>query len=383
MRVTGTYETTTVAGDAVEAFIPHPLPPRDPRLEIDEPRRARVAAAERALQSLDLVAAVVPSLEWFVYAFVRKEAVLSSQIEGTQATLADLLAFEAESATEPHLEPDLEEVCNYLEAIAYARRQIAGAGGLPISIRLLGETHRRLMQGTRGSTKLPSELRRSQNWIGGTRPGNAHFVPPPPHRLAGCLTALERYIHGYDDIPPLIRAGLCHVQLETIHPYLDGNGRLGRLLVSLLLEHWGLLGAPLLYLSIFFRRHQGEYYRRLDAVRRQGDWEGWTDFFLDGVATVAGEATHTARQLSARIVEDRARVLATSASSIMAARLFELVPLHPILTVAGARALLETTKPTASKAIDTLVAAGVLEEVTGRQRDRIYRYTAYLGVLED
>jgi Fic family protein len=235
---------------------------------------------------------MVPSLDWFIYAFVRKEAVLSSQIEGTQATLVDLLTFEAQGTEEPSTPPnaDIEEVCNYLEALTYSRTQIADPKGLPLSMRLLSETHQRLMRGVRGAEKLPGEVRRSQNWIGGSRPGNAAYVPPPPHALAEVLSAFEKYLHADDTLPPLVRAGLLHVQFETIHPYLGGNGRIGRLLVTLLLEHWKLVTKPLLYLSLYFKRHREDYYRRLTAVRVDGDWEGWLDFFLDGVATIADEA---------------------------------------------------------------------------------------------
>jgi len=322
---------------------------------------------------------MVPSMGWFIYAFVRKEAVLSSQIEGTQATLVDLLTFEAIEKAEPRLEADLEEVCNYLDALGFAREEMARSEGLPLSMRLLNEAHRRLLKGSRGAEKLPGEVRRSQNWIGGTRPGNARFVPPPPQELATCLSALEKYIHGEDDLPSLVRAGLVHVQFETIHPYLDGNGRIGRLLVMLLLEHWRHLSHPLLYLSLYFREHQQEYYQRLEAVRIEGDWEGWTDFFLAGVLAVARQAADTARDLSSLISQGRQRVLVSG--SIQAARLFEQLPGRPIVTAAAARDLLDTTKPTAAAAVNVLEKIGVLQEETGRRRDRVYRYGAYLELL--
>jgi Fic family protein len=345
-------------------------------------------AAEQALIRLELAGEMVPSLDWFIYAFVRKEAVVSSQIEGTQATLVDLLNFEAlEAATdrgETAASPtaDVEEVCNYLDALAYAREQLAGARGLPLSMRLLNETHRRLMAGVRGADKHPGEVRRSQNWIGGSRPGNAMYVPPPPHVLGEVLSAFEKYLHGADALHPLVRAGLLHVQFETIHPYLDGNGRIGRLLVTLLLEHWQLLTKPLLYLSLHFKRHRDDYYRRLTAVRIDGDWEGWLDFFLDGVATIADEAVASARELFALVAQDRARLLASQKVSVAAVRLFELLPRHPIMTVASATKLLDTTKPTAGKAVELLVAAGVLVEVTGKKRDRSFSYRAYLDRLK-
>ena len=378
-RLTGRYERVAAGGENVAAFIPAALPPAHPPLVIDGTLAERLRHAEHALGRLDLAGEMVPSLDWFIYAFVRKEAVLSSQIEGTQASLVDLLTFEAEEQTSPTA--DVEEVCNYLEALTYAREQMASDQGLPLSMRLLCETHRRLMAGVRGETKQPGEFRRSQNWIGGSRPGNAVFVPPPPQALADLLTALEKYLHADDDLPKLVRAGLIHVQFETIHPFLDGNGRIGRLLVTMLLEHWGLLARPLLYLSLFFKRHRGEYYRRLDAVRTEGDWEGWLDFFLDGVATIADEAVASARDLFAVVGADRARVLESGTTSVAALRLFEALPRHPIITVASAMKLINTSKPTATRAVETLADAGVLTETTGRRRDRSFAYRAYLDRL--
>ena len=265
-RTTGTYETTSVAGETVQAFVPHPLPPKRPVLRPEGALAEALHDAGTALAGLEAAGRMVPSLDWYVYAFVRKEAVISSQIEGTQASLDDLLAVEAEAPTKAA--PDhIEEICNYLDALSYARGQLRRKGGLPLSVRLLNGTHKRLMSGTRGQHKQPGSLRRSQNWIGGTRPGNARFVPPPPHRVQELLGDLETYLNAEDRLPPLVRAGLAHVQFETIHPYLDGNGRVGRLLISLCLEEWGLLSEPLLYLSLFFKRHRDEYYDRLAAVR--------------------------------------------------------------------------------------------------------------------
>ena len=387
-RTTGQYARTTVGGEEVAAFIPLALPPAAPPLAITSAFSKGLLAAEQALIRLELAGAMVPSLDWFIYAFVRKEAVVSSQIEGTQATLVDLLTFEAqEDATDKTKiaappTADVEEICNYLDALTYAREQLADPRGLPLSMRLLNETHRRLMRGVRGAEKRPGEVRRSQNWIGGSRPGNAMYVPPPPHALGEVLRALEKYLHKGDRLHPLVRAGLLHVQFETIHPYLDGNGRIGRLLVTLLLEHWKLLTKPLLYLSLFFKRHRDDYYRRLNAVRIDGDWEGWLDFFLDGVATIADEAVASARELFALVADDRARMLASEKTSIGAVRLFELLPRHPIVTVASAMKLLETTKPTAGKAIELLAAAGVLVESTGKKRDRSFMYRAYLDRLK-
>ena len=378
-RITGRYERTAVAGEEVAAFLPLPLPPRNPALDIEGPLAEPLRSAEHALARLDLAGEMVPSLDWFVYAFVRKEAVITSQIEGTQASLVDLLTHEAQPEAAP--DSDVEEVCNYLEALSYARDELARPDGLPLSVRLLNESHRRLMSGVRGANKQPGEIRRSQNWIGGTRSGNAVHVSPPPQSLPPLLGELENYFHAGDVLPPLVRIGLAHVQFETIHPYLDGNGRLGRLLVALLLEHWGLLKSPLLYLSLFFKRHRAEYYRRLNAVRTEGDWEGWTAYFLEGVAAIADEAVASARELFALIAADRARLLAQDATSVSAARLFERLPDHPIVTVASAMALIGASKPTATRAIGTLAAAGILVETTGRKRDRRFSYAAYIDRL--
>jgi Fic family protein len=382
-RTTGRYERTTAGDEEVAAFVPHPLPPAVPSIVVDAPLGERIRAAEQALVRLELAGEMVPSLDWFIYAFVRKEAVLSSQIEGTQATLVDLLTFEAQEGAESSAPPNanVEEVCNHLDALVYSRAQLADPNGLPLSMRLLNETHKRLMRGVRGAEKQPGEVRRSQNWIGGSRPGNAAYVPPPPHMLSEVLGAFEKYLHADDSLPPLVRAGLLHVQFETIHPYLDGNGRIGRLLVTLLLEHWKLLTKPLLYLSLFFKRHREDYYRRLNMVRVDGNWEGWLDFFLDGVATIADEAVASARELFALVAADRARVLAYEGMSVVALRLFELLPRHPVVSVASVMKLVETTKPTAGRAIELLTNAGVLVETTGKRRDRSYVYQGYLELL--
>jgi len=380
-RITGRYEHSRAGGEEVAAFIPRPLPPREPPLVLDGELADRLRRAEAALGRLDLVSVMVPSVSWFLYSFVRKEAVISSQIEGTQATLMDLLNFEAAGKDESAETPDIREVCNYLEALAFAQKELQSPKGLPLSIRLLNETHRRLMKGVRGSMMQPGKVRSSQNWIGGTRPGNAVYVPPPARAVPELLGRLETYIHGRSDLPALIRAGLVHAQFETIHPYLDGNGRIGRLLIALCLEHWKLLSSPLLYLSLFFKQHRAEYYRRLDAVRAGGDFEGWLKFFLEGIAVIADEAVAATRDLFALIASDRTKILGAPSTSVTAARLFELLPEHPIVSIAGVVRLLDTTKPTAAKAVDALVQARVLRETTGRRRDRTYGYQAYLDRL--
>jgi len=382
-RITGKYEKTTVAGEEVRAFIPYPLPPKKPALQIGPSMAEAMGAAETSLQRLGMAGEMVPSVDWLVYAFVRKEAVLSSQIEGTQATLVDLLTFEAKNGGEPPPGSDVDEVCNYLAALSFARAELRRAKGLPLSIRLLNRTHRRLMAGRPGRGARPGEVRRSQNWIGGTRPGNAVFVPPPPHALGDALAAFERAMHGKDRTNPLVRCALLHAQFETIHPYLDGNGRVGRLLITLLLEHWGLLTEPLLYLSLFFKRHREEYYRLLGAIRTEGDWEGWVAFFLEGVRVTAEETTATVRDIFALVSHDRAAALAHPATTVTAARLFEELPKHPIVTVSSGTELLAATKPTVGKAINALVEAGILVESTGRRRDRVFNYAAYLDLLRE
>jgi Fic family protein len=380
-RVTGRYERTAVAGEEVRAFVPGPLPPADPTLSLDSEALELLGRAERELSRLELAGEMVPSVDWFIYGFVRKEAVISSQIEGTQATLIDLLTFEAQREDDAAPGPDVQEVCNYLDALAYAREQLSRPDGLPLSMRLLNGAHERLMRGARGADKQPGKVRQTQNWIGGTRPGNAAFVPPPPNLLDGLLSDFERYIPADDGLPPLVRAGLLHLQFETIHPYLDGNGRIGRLLVTLLLEEWKLLSKPLLYSSLFFKRNRDDYYRLLNVVRVDGDWESWIRFFLESVASIAKEATDTARDLSALVSADRARTLAAPSRSVMAVRLFEALGQHPIVTIARVTELLEITKPTATKAVNTLVDAGILTETSGRRRDRTYSYAAYLDRL--
>ena len=248
-------------------------------------------------------------------------------------------------------------------------------------MRLLNDTHRQLMHGARGSTKQPGEVRRRPNWIGGSRPGNAAYVPPPVPSLPELLGDLEKYLYKDDDLPKLLRIGLAHVQFESVHPYLDGNGRIGRLLIALLLEHSGLLKAPLFYFSLFFKRHRQEYFRRLTAVRVEGDWEAWTHFSPDGVVMIADETAASARELFAVVTTDRARVLAQDTTSISAARLFELLPYHPIITVAAATKLINTRKPPPTRAIDTLIVAGILVAKTAKKHVRCFAYQAYLDPL--
>lgn len=378
-RSTGTYRISRSGDEEVRAFVPAPLPPRNPPLNIDDSTHAALGRAEAALAKLAVAADMVPNADWFLYGFVRKEAVITSQIEGTQATLQDVLNYEA--GTEAERPDDVREVCNYIDALTYARKELARPKGLPLATRLLCEAHRRLMKGVRGADKMPGEIRRSQNWVGGTRPGNARFVPPPPEALDDALSALEKWIHSNDPLPPLVKIGLSHVQFESIHPFLDGNGRIGRLLVALLVEHWGLLRTPLLYLSVSFKRHRQAYYDRLMAVRTEGDWEGWTRFFLDCVTEAADDGVGTAQKLFALTTADRRRLTRHDAATVPAIQLFESLPSQPVITLATAIKTLGVTKPTAAKAITALRKANILRETTGRLRDRVYAYHAYLQLL--
>ena len=378
-RQTGRYRIISTLGEEVRAFVPHPLPPANPPLLLEGAIAEHLVDADTALSRLGVTCSIVPNLSWFLYGFVRKEAVITSQIEGTQATLRDLVIFEATDKSGRI--DDVREVCNYVDALSHARAQLANPRGLPLSIRLLCDAHRILMSGVRGKNKLPGEVRRSQNWIGGNRPGNARFVPPPPQDVPDALSTLERWLHEDSSLPALVRTGLAHVQFETIHPFLDGNGRIGRLLITLLVEHWGLLEQPLLYLSLAFRREQQEYYARLAAVRSDGDWEGWTKFYLQCVRQAADDGVRIVQALHALVERDRSRIMAHERVTIVALRLYERLPSSPVMTVSRASELLGLTAPPVRKAIQLLENLAILVEVTGRRRDRAYTYHKYLQIL--
>lgn len=380
-RETGVYVTSTVAGESVRAFVPLPLPPKQPEFQLSANLRKLVFEAEKNLAQLKLASQLVPNINLVAYAFVRKEAVYSSQIEGIQATLSDLLNFEA-VPEEFQANQDVVEVCNYLDALEYGKKQLSDPKGLPLSLRLIRELHRRLMRGVRGSSKAPGDFRKTQNWIGGSRPGKAHSVPPPPKEMATCLEELEAFLNRpFSGMPGLILLGQVHVQFETIHPFLDGNGRVGRLLIALLLESWCQLDARLLYLSLYFKQHRQEYYRRLDSVRRSGDWEGWTEFFLEGVNETAKEAVEVAQHIFQLFEADRKRLLKNNSTVVAALRLFEELPNHPVLTISTITKLLKITKPTAGKAVDILCSLKILKERTGGKRNRIFGYKKYLEAL--
>lgn len=377
MRITGKYVTTTTVGSEIRAYVPAPLAPQD--LDLNGARAILLNDAIQALQKLDIATNLVSGQEWLLYGFVRKEAVVTSQIEGTQATLIDLLNNEEDGQQNA----DLEEVCNYLAALNYAWDELTAATGLPLSLRLIKEAHRRLMRGVRGQNKTPGEFRISQNWIGGMRPSDAMFVPPPPNEMNICLNQLEDYFHNEDAVPPLIRVAMIHVQFETIHPFLDGNGRIGRLLITLLLRQYGLMRSPLLYVSLYFKKHRHEYYELLNRVRTHGDWEAWIDYFLKAIKTVADDVVDTSTRLHQIATRDREMLLKHSKITVACLRLFEELPKKPIITLTEAVQRLELTKPPVSKAMSILVDMQILVEATGKKRDRAYRYKSYLDILAE
>ncbi len=374
----GAYVETSTGGERVRAYVPAPLPP-DPPLDLARFMRL-YERAMAAVGRLDGVVTILPSTPLFLYMYVRKEALLSSQIEGTQSSLSDLLLFENDEATAVPLD-DVTEVSNYVAAVEHGVSRIRS--GFPLSLRLIREMHAILLRSGRGAAKQPGEFRRSQNWIGGTRPGNALFVPPPPNLLDDCLGALERFFHSEDPaLPPLIRAGLAHVQFETIHPFLDGNGRLGRLLITLILCEAGVLREPILYLSLFLKSHRDDYYRLLQEVRQAGTWETWMEFFLTGVAETAEQAVATARELIAIFDADRQKIAGVGRAAPSALRVHELMQAHPIVTIPTVSSRLGVSFATAGGALEKLAGVGVVRETTGRRRGRIYAYADYLALLD-
>ena len=360
--------------------MPPPLPP-EPPLQLTPALQDLIEKANRGLGRLDGVARVFPQPELFLYMYVRKEALLSSQIEGTQSSLSDLLLFEASEAPGVPLD-DVEEVSNYVAAMNHALERMQG--GFPLSLRLLCETHGVLLAGARGANKMPGEFRRTQNWIGGSRPGNATYVPPPPERLMECMGLLEKFLH--DDplkTPLLIKAALAHVQFETIHPFLDGNGRLGRLLITLLLCAEGALARPLLYLSLYFKTHRNVYYELLQRVRTDGAWEAWLEFFLNGVIDTTGQATHSAQRILELFAGDRARVEKLGRPAASALRLHQLLQERAITSIRGAAKNLSLSQPTVIASIKHLERLGMVREQTGRRRNRLFVYDQYLKILSE
>lgn len=378
-RVSGTYVVTTTLSESVKAFVPAPLPPTDPALSpacyVEQNQ-----AAELALARLSGVTGLVPSIDWLLYGAIRKEALLTSQIEGTQATLTDL--FDDEAGLDIKNADDIEEVTNYMQAFRFVRENLRDEAGLPISVRLLCGAHQLLLNGVRGTGKQPGELRKSQNWIGGTRPGNAVFVPPPADEVPRLLANLEQFIHKEDDgLPRLVNIALAHAQFETIHPFLDGNGRIGRLLIAALMEYFGLLPEPLIYLSSYLKEHQMEYYRLLGAIRTEGDWESWVSFFLEGVTGAATSAERGIIEVASRVSADRRLLLGSQNASPASLRLFELLPMMPRFTIDRIKAELKTTFPTANAAARTLEGLGIVTEVTGQSRNRSFSYQPYIDLI--
>lgn len=377
---TGRYEITAVGGDRVQAFVPAPLPP-EPRLVLDGPLQQQLERALLALGRLDSLSSLLPDASLFLYTYVRKEAVLSSLIEGTQSSLSDLLLFELDEAPGVSLD-DVVEVSNYVAALDHGMKRLREE--VPLSNRLLREMHGVLLSRGRGSGKQPGEFRQSQNWIGGTRPGNARFVPPPHPLVPECMGALERFLHGNEDgLPVLVRAGLAHVQFETIHPFLDGNGRIGRLLITFVLYHAGVLREPLLYLSLYFKQHRDEYYRLLGQVCTHGDWEAWLSFFLEGVLETAEGAVTTARRLVSLFQEDKEPIMAAGRRAGSMTRVHDALKARPITSLQQVVRRTGLSFPTAGTAMEALVGLGIARELTGKRRNRVFAYDRYLAILNE
>jgi Fic family protein len=373
----GTYIISSVGGETVRAFVPPPLPPA-PLLRLAD-LQVRLEQANQALGRLDGLASILPNLPHFIYMYVRKEAVLSSQIEGTQSSLSDLLLFESAEAPGVPL-PDVQEVSNYVAAMNHGLRRLRE--GFPLSLRLIREIHATLLARGRGSDKQPGEFRRSQNWIGGTRAGNAHFVPPPPDKVMESMGALESFLHEErPDLPVLVKAALAHVQFESIHPFLDGNGRVGRLLIAFLLCAAGVLREPMLYPSLYFKTHRQRYYELLDRVRTEGDWEAWIEFFVDGVREAADQAAATARQIVELFNADERRIDGLGRAATSVRRVHQFLRANPICSIPRAAEKLGISAPTVAKSFAHMGNLGMLREITGKQRRRLFVYDRYLAIL--
>ena len=377
---TGRYETSVAGGETVRAFVPDPLPP-EPPLDL-RPLQEPLETAHLALGRLDSLTTLLPDPRLFIYTYVRKEAVLSSQIEGTQSSLSDLLLFELKEQPGVPM-GDVVEVSSYVAALEYGLQRLRD--DFPLSNRLIREIHGELLAHGRGSDKLPGEFRQSQNWFGGTRPGNAHYVPPPPHAVQECMGAWEQFLHSQESgLPILVRAGIAHVQFETIHPFLDGNGRVGRLLITFMLHHAGVLREPLLYLSLYMKQHRQQYYALLDGVRKDGDWEAWIRFFLDGVASTAEGAVATAQRLMALFQDDRDQVQQMGRASGSALRVHEALKERPITSITRVCQRTGLSFPAVSTAMARLIDLDLVFEITkGRRRDRLFAYKQYIAILSE
>ncbi|MFA4948801.1 MAG: Fic family protein [Candidatus Krumholzibacteriia bacterium] len=377
---TGRHEITSVGGERIRAFVPLPLPPAPP-LALDGALHAKLEEALLALGRLDGLSTLLPDTSLFLYSYVRKEAVLSSQIEGTQSSLSDLLLYEMRGAPGVPMD-DVIEASNYVAAMEHGLARLRG--GFPLSNRLIREIHEKLLARGRGSDKEPGSFRRSQNWIGGTRPGNALFVPPPPNAVASSMSELEKFLHRRKEpLPILIRAGLAHAQFETIHPFLDGNGRVGRLLITLFLCHAGVLKEPMLYLSLHFKKERRKYYRLLSDVRTKGDWEAWLSFFLEGVRLTADGAVSTARRLTDLFAEDEERIRKRGRAAGSAVLIHQVLKMRPIISLHEAGTRAGISFPTASTGMKLLEELGIARELTGKKRDRLFSYARYIEILSE
>jgi Fic family protein len=376
----GTELLQHVPGEPYRAFVPFDLPPNPP-LVLDGRLSDALERANRALGRLDGLGLLIPDLSLFLYYYVRKEAVLSSQIEGTQSSLSDLLLFESDAVPGVPLD-DVTEVSRYVAALNYGMERLRA--DQPLTLRLLREVHRHLLSSGRGEEKEPGEFRHSQNWIGGSRPGNALFVPPPPHEVMRCMGALEKFWHDMPErTPTIIKAALVHVQFETIHPFLDGNGRLGRLLIPLLLCYEKALAQPLLYLSLYFKQHRSRYYELLQSVRTEGDWEAWLLFFLDGVEDTADQATRSAQRIYQLERDERSRLEGLGRASLSALRLHGWVQRHLLFSAMDAAAALDLSHPAIMKSIRHLQDLTILTEISGRQRKQVFAYRPLLDILSE
>ncbi len=373
----GTYVSRSTAGEAYKSFVPTALPPQPP-LDMDRLYKS-LDQAMKALGGIDALAKLLPDISLFLYMYVRKEALLSSQIEGTQSSLSDLLLFENDEVPSVPVD-DVEEVSNYIAALNHGLARMRE--GFPLSVRLIREMHKILLRGGRGANKSPGEFRRSQNWIGGIRPGKARFVPPPPEMVDDLMSDLEKFAHDEEQkLPALVKAALIHVQFETIHPFLDGNGRLGRLLITLFLCADGVLAQPILYLSLHFKEHRQLYYDLLQDVRLKGDWERWCEFFLDGVAATATQAADDARKIIDLLERDRIAISQIGKASKSALKIHDYLRWRPYLAITKVAAELDISVPSTTSTVQKLVEIGILKEMTGKSRNRIFAYEAYLEIL--
>ena len=374
----GHYAKVSTVGESVLAFVPAPLPP-DPSIDWTPELRSKFDKALLALGRLDSVSRLLPDTSLFLYMYVRKEAVLSSMIEGTQSSLSDLLLFELDQEPGVPLN-DVLEVSNYVRALYYGLKRLTE--GFPLSLRLIGEVHGILLTKGRGSNQTPGEFRKSQNWIGGTRPGNAAFVPPPPEKVMECMGKLELFLHDQPEPTPiLLKAALAHVQFETIHPFLDGNGRLGRLLITLLLCEQEVLQQPMLYLSLYFKTHSQYYYELLNNVRLTGDWEAWLDFFAEAVIVTATQAVETAQQLLDLVNKDRANIIELGRAAASIVQVHRVLIEHPIATSGLIVEKTGITHATVNKALEHLVRLGIVTELTKQKRNRLFSYSRYFDIM--